>query len=247
MVTKFTKRSLLMGVIIILLMMTYSLCFCLYSFMLKPNTDNVANMNMLWLTYGFTMGIFLIAFITSVLAFERSDLRSRVFGIPIVLVGFGAIGFQVFADIIIMVIGAFVRFSETTWIFILIPEAIFVVFVIITIIVRQAYRGLIEAIDKKEVATNFVNELLVQIEMVCKTNPTPKLDKELNKLYETVRYSDPVSVKGVEDIENEISDAVELLKSEVATGEIEPAEQAIAKIANLATERNLRLKLAKRK
>lgn len=245
MVTKFTKRSLLTGIIIILLMMTYSLCFCLYSFMLKPNVPN--NMPMLWTTYGFTMGVFLIAFVTSVLAFERSDLRSRVFGVPIVLVGFGAIGFQIVADLVIMIIGYFVSFSATSWIFVVIPEAIFIVFVIITIIVRQAYRGLIEAIDKKEIATNFVNELLVSIEMVCKTNPIPKLDKELNKLYETVRYSDPVSVKGIEDIENEINEAVEVLKSEVATGEIEPAEKAITKIANLATERNMRLKIAKRK
>ena len=245
MVTKFTKRSLLTGIIIILMMMTYSLCFCLYSFMLKPNIDT--NMQMLWITYGFTMGVFFIAFVTSVLAFERSDLRSRVFGVPIVLVGFGAIIFQVAFDIIIMVIGMFAKFSETAWIFILIPEALFVVFVIITIIVRQAYRGLIQAIDKKEIACNFVNELLVQIEMVCKTNPIPKLDKELNKLYETVRYSDPVSVKEVHDIENEINDAVELLKSEVSTGELEEAQKAIAKIATLATERNLRLKLVKRK
>lgn len=245
MVTKFTKRSLVTGIIIILLMMTYSLCFCLYSFMWKPNT--LTNMNMLWITYGFTMGVFFIAFITSVLAFERSDLRSRVFGIPIALVGFGAIGFQIFADLLIMVIGIWVKFSQLSWIFILIPEVIFVTFVIITIIVRNAYRGLIHAIDKKEVATNFVTELLVQIEMVCKTNPIPKLDVDLNKLYETIRYSDPVSVKEVEDIENEITSAVELLKSEVATGEIEPAKDAIAKIANLATERNLRLKIAKRK
>ncbi|MCF0108306.1 MAG: hypothetical protein HUJ59_04850, partial [Bacilli bacterium] len=143
MVTKFTKRSLLTGIIIILMMMTYSLCFCLYSFMLKPNIDT--NMQMLWITYGFTMGVFFIAFVTSVLAFERSDLRSRVFGVPIVLVGFGAIIFQVAFDIIIMVIGMFAKFSETAWIFILIPEALFVVFVIITIIVRQAYRGLIQA------------------------------------------------------------------------------------------------------
>ncbi|MCF0108305.1 MAG: hypothetical protein HUJ59_04845, partial [Bacilli bacterium] len=54
-------------------------------------------------------------------------------------------------------------------------------------------------------------------------------------------------VKEVHDIENEINDAVELLKSEVSTGELEEAQKAIAKIATLATERNLRLKLVKRK
>ena len=250
MTQRITKRSLLTGVIIICLMMVYSLVFCLYGFFLKssdtPNNID-ANMPTLWVTYIITMIVFAIAFVTSVLAFERPDLRSRVFGIPIVLVGFGAICIQILVDAVVMVLGFFIAFNDTAWVFILIPESIFIVCIIIMIIVRQAYRGLIEAIDKQGIKTNFTTELLIAIEMICKENEVPKLDKELTNLYEGARYTDPVSIKEVQGVEDEISKAVDVLRSNVATGDAEEAVVTIGKIKQLLSERSLRLKAYKTK
>ncbi len=189
MTQRITKRSLLTGIIVICLMMVYSLVFCLYGFFLRiENTFIEVNMPTLWVTYGITMLVFAIAFFTSVLAFERPDLRSRVFGIPIVLVGFGAMCIQGLVDLVVMLLAIWIEFDANAWVFILIPESIFIVCVIIMIIIRQAYRGLIEVIDKQGLKTNFTTELLISIEMICKENEVPKLDKELTNLYEGARY-----------------------------------------------------------
>lgn len=248
MTQRITKRSLLTGVIVICLMMVYSLVFCLYGFFLNGEETFIKdNMPTLWVTYIFTMVVFAIAFITSVLAFERPDLRSRVFGIPIVLVGFGAIVIQAVVDLVVMLLAVWIKFSENSWAFIMIPESIFIICVIIMIIIRQAYRGLIEAIDKQGIKTNFTTELLMAIELICKENEVPKLDKELTSLYEGARYTDPVSIKEVSQIEDEISKAVEILKSNVATGEAEEAVETIKKIKSLLAERSLRLKAYKTK
>lgn len=245
MVQRITKRSLITGVIVILLMMVYSFAFCLYCFMGKFHLDT--NLPMMWLTYGFTMAIFAIAFLTTVLAFERSDLRSRVFGVPIVIVGFGGIVIQIVVDAIIMLVGAFVAFSDKSWVFIAIPEAILIVAIIVMIIVRQAYRGLIEAVDKQQVKRDFTTELLIQIEMICKSNQLPKMDKVLSDLYETARYTDPVSVDAVVPVEDEITNAIELVKSNIATGDQDNAIEAVNKVKLLLAERALRLKTAKNK
>lgn len=252
-VSKVTKRSLLSGVIIILMMLAYTFAFCIYTFeYLKDATFNGAklfdvNLPMMWISYGFTMGIFVLAFVTSILAFERKELRSRVFGIPIVFVGFTSITIQLIVDVIVMVVGGKIVFNEYSWIFLVIAETTFVILSIILVLIRQAYRSLVvENIEAHEAKnTEYIKELRIQLQMVCEMNDIDELDKPLFRLYEEAKYADPVSVKEVQAVEDEILEAVETLKDSLAKGDVEVIRSDIEKVQRLLNERKIRCKSAK--
>lgn len=249
-VAKVTKRSLLSSIIVILMMLAYTFAFCIYMFQfLKDwkggiyyNADDVT----MWITYGFTMAIFALSFITTVLAFERRELRSRVFGVPVALVGFSAILIQLLIDVVVMILAANMSFPEFAWVLLVIPEAIFFVFAVILVVIRQAYRSLVvEPIERQDRKAAYIKELRTELQMICETNDVESLDKPLFKLYEDAKYADPVSTKEVEAIEDEITQEVDLLKAALDNGEVEIIEKHIKKVSSLLKERGLRLKAGK--
>lgn len=252
MVAKVSKRSLLSGVIIILMMITYTFVFCVYSLILDsddafPSISCAPNQNLMWVTFGFTMAMFTVGFVASVLAFERKDLRSRVFGVPIVIIGYAGILIQIVIDLILMVIGMFVLYPEYFWMIALIPEGLFFMFVILTIVVRQAYRGLvIEKIDAQQVKQTYIKELRVQLEVLAELNPIESLDRAMNKIYEKAKYADPVSCEEIEAVEDEISAKVGDLRACLVKGQVEEAKESISAIEILLDERAARAKLAKK-
>lgn len=253
MTSKISKRSLACGLIIVLLMMAFSFAFCMYSFWARDISDKICqildtNMPVLWTIYGFTMGMFALGFLTTVLAFERRELRSRVFGVPIVFVGFGAIIIQLVIDAIIMVVGIFVELPLLLLIVLIVAEVLFTVFTIILIIVRQAYKALlIEPLDKEKDKQGFINELRIELQMMAKTNDIESLDRCLNRTYETAKYADPVSNVDIQAIEEEIASALETAKDFIREGDAVKAKENIHKVENLLKEREVRLKVSKTK
>lgn len=244
--TKVSKRSIACGLIIVLLMMAFSFAFCMYSFWGREFNHYDTNINSLWVIYGFTMFAFVLGFGTTILAFERRELRSRVFGVPIVLVGFVVIVVQLILDAVIMAIGAFLEFNESVMVILLVTEVIFVIFALIVIIARQAYRTLlIEPLDKQKIKQSFINEIRIQLQMMAKTNDIESLDRCLNRTYETAKYADPVSNMEVKDIEDEIAEAIENAKVLIQDGDAVQAKENIHKIENLLKEREIRLKVSK--
>ena len=65
---------------------------------------------------------------------------------------------------------------------------------------------------------------------------------ELEKLFETIKYMDPVSSKEVEEVEDQIAFETEKLAKLLENGETDSALKAIDKINNLLNERKIGLK-----
>ena len=68
------------------------------------------------------------------------------------------------------------------------------------------------------------------------------LKEPLNKLFEKVKYTDPVSSKNVFDIEDEILNKIITLRAEIQDNQIEKALKTIKAIDSLITERKLKMR-----
>ena len=68
----------------------------------------------------------------------------------------------------------------------------------------------------------------------------PALKKTLERLYETAKYTDPVSSKAVVDIEDQISIKVEKLKKTICAENFDEAKLIANEIDGLLKERKLR-------
>ena len=76
----------------------------------------------------------------------------------------------------------------------LIVEVILFGLSIIAVTIRNEYRNFIDTIDEKDVKKKeFIKELRVEVDSLVRANKIEALKPELEKLAETVKFTDPVS------------------------------------------------------
>lgn len=233
---KVGKRGIVTGLILLILLALYNILYFVIPF--NRSLSNGA----FWITYGLTT--FLIVFMAVVVFIGIGDknLKSRVFGLPIIYLGFSTLVAQFVFDATVMSIGHFFEFK--TWIAIIV-EAVLLAFFFISLIVRTAYKDTIKKIDTQEYRKSYIKELRIELETLLNATSNESVRKDLEDLYETAKYTDPVSYKEVVDIEDEIFDAVEQLKNALQNGDSNKSIDLIKGIVNLLNERKLRLKANK--
>ena len=195
-----------------------------------------------WITYGCTWLALIFGGVVTAVAFNKKELKSRIFGIPVHCVGYTVLLLQLLIDGVVMGVGHW--FEIAFWIPTIVEVLLFAL-ATITVIVRAANRDFIDSIDKKEVKEAYIKQLRIEVDSLVEANTIDAIKADLVKLAETVRYTDPVSHKDVEDTEDQITVAFEELEKAVAEGDVAKAQSAIAKMNRLLNERKAILKNAR--
>lgn len=195
-----------------------------------------------WITYGCTWLALIFGGVVTAVAFNKKELKSRIFGIPVHCVGYTVLLIQLLIDGVVMGVGHW--YEIAFWIPTIVEVLLFALATIM-VIARAANRDFIDSIDKKEVKEAYIRQLRVEVDSLVETNTLEALNADLTKLAETVRYTDPVSHKDVEDTEDQITVAFEELEKAVADGDVAKAQAAIAKMNRLLNERKNILKNAR--
>ncbi|MCR5333273.1 MAG: hypothetical protein K6E11_04605 [Bacilli bacterium] len=233
---KVTKRGIVTGLILLILLAVYNVLFFVIPFNRSYSNGSF------WVTYGVTS--FLIVFMAVVvfIGFHDKDIKSRVFGVPIVYLGYSALLVQLIVDGAVMAVGNF--FEIKIWIAIIV-ETLLLAFFFISLIARTAYKDTIKKVDAQKERKAYMQDLRVQLDTLVGTNSIEAIKPELEKLAETVRFADPVSSKASVDTEDQITVAFESLSKAVANGDVEKAQVSIAKMNRLLNERKALLKNSK--
>ena len=195
-----------------------------------------------WITYGCTWLALIFGGVVTAVAFNKKELKSRIFGIPVHCVGYTVLLIQLLIDGVVMGVGHW--YEIAFWIPTIVEVLLFALATIM-VIARAANRDFIDSIDKKEVKEAYIRQLRVEVDSLVEANTLEALNADLTKLAETVRYTDPVSHKDVEDTEDQITVAFEELEKAVADGDVAKAQSAIAKMNRLLNERKAILKNAR--
>ena len=195
-----------------------------------------------WITYGCTWLALIFGGVVTAVAFNKKELKSRIFGIPVHCVGYTVLLIQLLIDGVVMGVG---HWYEIAFWIPTIAEVLLFALATIMVIARAANRDFIDSIDKKEVKEAYIRQLRVEVDSLVEANTLEALNADLTKLAETVRYTDPVSHKDVEDTEDQITVAFEELEKAVADGDVAKAQAAIAKMNRLLNERKAILKNAR--
>lgn len=230
---KIGKKTIVTTLILAIIMAAYNVLY----FVIPYNRDlsNAA----IWITYGVTM--FLIAFsaVTVCIGIYDKELKSRVLGVPILYLGYGVLVAQFVIDIVITAVGS--RFEIGAWVAVVI-ETLLLAFFFISLIARTAYKDTIKKIDEKEYKESFILELRPELKLLVDSVNAGEVKTALNKLYETVLYTDPVSSKFVIEIEDEISEKIKALKESLTTGDDVKSLNLIRETDLLVKERKLKLR-----
>lgn len=233
---RITKRGIITTLILFILLIVYNVLFFVIPF------DRSLSGSSYWLTYGVTTFLVLFMFVVVYIAIGDKNLKSRYFGVPIIRLGYGILIIQFIFDAIIMIIGNW--FKIPSWITIVIETLLLACF-FISLITRTAYKDTIKKIDNKEYKESYIKELRIELSMLCNKVDEPELKKVLEKLNETVRYTDPVSNRSVVDIEDEISRKVEVLNKNILDKNYNNAIKLALEIDGLLKERKLRARASR--
>lgn len=175
-------------------------------------------------------------------AFSREEpVTSKLYGFPVARVGFLYLVVQLIASVIFMALAAILPL----WVAITV-SVVALGTVSVGVITTDAMREEIlrqDVVLKKDVSV--MRTMQSKTRMLVGQCGDPSLAKELSKLAEAMRFSDPVSSEALQEIEFELSQLVDELQKAVLEQEYDTARQLLKKTLDTLTERNWLCKLKK--
>ena len=212
----------------------------LIAFVIIPFSKNAAS----WISFVFTLVSFVLSLGVTLYVFGKDDeMTSKFYGFPIFKIAYMYPLVQFAVGVIICLIAALE--AVPYWVALILSLVILSVSAIGVIATDNA-RDIIEEneaeIERVTKATKLFNLNVSSVLDLC-TEPSVK--KELEKLAESFRFSDPVSSDATEDIESTIMEKLENLKISISSSDSDENIAKITELKNLLSERNRIFKVSK--
>lgn len=228
------KNSILESLIFLIGLGVYNLCV----FLLVNNFTDIV-----WVSYGFTTAAFLIPVMITILLNREQNMQSD---------GFSKIPFYVFSGIYLVI-------QLVTGILILLFPLSFTVSLIIQVAILAVFLGIFlfalmgrDHISENEKTvhgrTGFIQELIAETEYFYRIESQYEKKAELRKIYEAVRYSDPVSSTAeICEVNRQIKAGLQFLYGNMDDISVEELRKNTKYILDLLTRRNNLCKRSKSK
>lgn len=187
---------------------------------------------------------FVLSLGVSLYIFGKDDeMTSKFYGFPIFKIAYMYPLVQFAVGLLICIIAAFV--AVPYWVA-LILSLIILGASSIGVIATDNARYIVEQTEAESErvtkATKMFNLNIASVLDLC-TEPSVKI--ELEKLAESFRFSDPVSIDATEDIESTIMEKLENLKISISSSDSDENIAKITELKNLLAERNRICKVSK--
>lgn len=124
--------------------------------------------------------------------------------------------------------------------------AVVLAFTAVAVIKASAAADIVESVDQKVAEkTSFLRMATADAEFILASAKSAEAKAECKKVYEALRYSDPMSSGALSEIEKKITAQIEELKSAVAADDAEKVKSAAEELMLLIKERNTKCKALK--
>jgi hypothetical protein len=200
-----------------------------------------------WTGYGFTVLAILLAAAVIYYTFDKEDLRSKFYRVPLTFLALCYLGIQLvlgFMEMILQVVvmkGVAISFQYG----IAVNIVLLGVFLIGLISVEMG-KDEIERIDGKvKEKVFYIKSLQIDIENLVNKAPDDSLKKMLKDLAEAIRYSDPMSSPQLAVIENKIEAKAAALSDIVEKTDWDTAKVLCNELHESIAERNRKCKALK--
>lgn len=193
-----------------------------------------------WIAYVVITLSFIAQLITAY-KFIKEDSNEKMFlNIPLLRTGYGAVAISVSVGV------AFMRFPVLpTWIGAIVCLLIAGYF-IIACLNASTVANVVADIDKKvKTRTAFMRMAIVEAENILTRATTHEINLEVKKVYEALKYSDPMSNPALDDIEQEIDNGLKNLNKAVMDNDEQKVLDTVTNLLLKIKERNSKCKMLK--
>lgn len=191
-----------------------------------------------WIAFAFSIVALAASLFVCYCAFgkESKELKSKIYGYPIFRVGVLYAVVQIAVCVLVCVLSCF--FTVPYWVTLLVC-VILLAAAAIGVIATDNTRDIIEELEETgKVETEKLALFNIDIAGIADSCGDPAVKKELEKLAEAFRFSDPVSSDATAPIEEELRGKLATLKLLISEGESEKITGMISEIKNTLSERN---------
>lgn len=193
-----------------------------------------------WTGYVLITLVFIVQLVCSILFFKDENLGKKFLNMPVMVISFSAL----IASLIIG--GTFMAVPSIPDFLAIIICAVMTGFYAIAIVSAKAGADAVESIDKKVKAqTFFIKSLTVDAQTLISRAQSDETKALANKVYEAVRYSDPMSNETLAGAESAITLKFNEFANAVAGGDNAYAESSANELLILINDRNQKCKLLK--
>lgn len=193
--------------------------------------------------WGGYIGITLAFFgqlVASFFAFRSKNLQKFFYKIPLIRISWTGLILTLIFGVLAMVIP-----NLPNWVGIILCFAV-LAFNAISLVKANTAAELVEEIDEKiKVQTFFIKSLTVDAEGLMARAKTDEIKAECRKVYEAVRYSDPMSHDALASVESSITIAFAKLTDAVSNQSAEAVADAANEVIILVGDRNKKCRLLK--
>ena len=212
----------------------YSVLTVIYvvAFLVIPFEKNAT----FWIAFSFGIVSIIAGLIIAFVSFEKGDnLKSKVYGLPIFKLGYAYTIVQIILTIVLAVLATF---SEVPYWIALVSGLILLGVLIIGVVAIDNARDYMKQQETRDDNnTKTMEGFRVDLDSLVAKCSDENLKKELEKLAEEFRYSDPVSSEKTKDVENHIREIISGLSESLGKSEVDVNKQ-IDDIRRLLNERN---------
>lgn len=193
-----------------------------------------------WIAYALIMAVD-IAILVVALRFIKEDSKDKKFlKIPILYVAYVTLIVSIIVGAVFMLVPVI-----PAWIGAIICLVLLAVFIIASSQAVGAEKLISQIDENVKIKTQFIKAATVDAQCIRDMAIDENIKLNANKVYEALRYSDPMSCEQLVEIEQNISDSLALLKLAVAEGDVERTKENTNVLLMQIKERNAKCKALK--
>ena len=193
-----------------------------------------------WIGYIFITIAFIGQLICAFVAFKAENLKKFFYNIPLISISYGGLVAMLIVGSIFMVIPVLPE-----WIGIIVC-IIVLVFNAIAIIKATAAADIVSGIDEKiKAQTFFIKSLSVDAQSLMTSAKSDELRAEAKKVYEKIRYSDPMANPALSELDTQIEKQFASFSDAIKAEDAELAKETAAAFVEMVERRNQKCKLLK--
>ena len=186
-----------------------------------------------WIAWAFIVAAFVGNLWCAATAFKAQNLKKLFYNLPLITISWRAL-------IIMMAVGCVLMLIPNcpAWITAIVCIVIFA-FNAIAVVKADCAADAVNKIDEKiKVQTSFIKNLTVDAESILSSAKSDEVKAACKKVYEAVRYSDPMSSPELSVIEAKITVKMDELKNAVAGADVEKVNEIADELVGNISIRN---------
>lgn len=222
----------------------WAICLAVFNVIVFITPNEIAGVSKFsgsfWVGYIFITIAFVGQLVCAFIALKAKNLKKLFYHIPLFSISYVGLIAMLIAGSIFMAIPVLPE-----WIGIIVCVIILAIN-IIAIISAKSAAEIVSGIDEKvRVQTFFVKELTIEAQGLMNSAKSDDLRAETKKVYEAIRYSDPVSNAALVEINAQIKRQFNAFANAVASEDDELAKEAANALVEMVELRNQKCKLLK--